>query len=307
MTHLLRHQTISILQGIFQCIISLLNFIRASYDITKRKIDPPLEHWKKHCICKTPMNPDLLYVQCDKCDGWYHTQCIGISIEEAEAIDQYFCYICQNITGVSNISTVSMNNSYCDDVPIKKKKQKKTVTLVHLMKNQTNIDIASESFLKEVNKNASLKLSTHETISSDKEKTIASIEGNDMFLNRNSIFQRMSLKDFQLENMDDLFDSLPSEEEELPKNLGISKIQEEDKSDESSSKSDIGFPRKFNDDLWDNLDFQVEFDFVQQRDSTQNMFESLENDIFKGDFLFDPGKPLIQEAFITSDFGGITG
>jgi len=42
------------------------------------------------------MNPDLLYVQCDKCDGWYHIECIGISREEVEAIEQYFCSSCKS-------------------------------------------------------------------------------------------------------------------------------------------------------------------------------------------------------------------
>jgi len=42
------------------------------------------------------MNPDLLYVQCDKCHSWYHIECIGVSKEEVEAIEKYFCTLCKS-------------------------------------------------------------------------------------------------------------------------------------------------------------------------------------------------------------------
>ncbi len=31
---------------------------------------PNFENWEKSCICKTPLNPDQLYIKCDKCDDY---------------------------------------------------------------------------------------------------------------------------------------------------------------------------------------------------------------------------------------------
>jgi len=58
-------------------------------------MDPPIETWEKHCLCRLPLNPDFTYIQCDKCQTWYHMHCIGITNEEAEAIDEYVCDKCK--------------------------------------------------------------------------------------------------------------------------------------------------------------------------------------------------------------------
>ncbi len=55
---------------------------------------PPVEKWAKHCICKTPLNPDYMYVQCDKCNMWFHTECLKLSPDEAQALDTYVCKEC---------------------------------------------------------------------------------------------------------------------------------------------------------------------------------------------------------------------
>jgi len=258
------------------------------------------------------MNPDLLYVQCDRCDGWYHTQCIGISIEEAEEIDQYFCYVCQNITGVSQISTISVNNKsplnlieFEQSPPInKKKKANKKGTFLNFMNTQGTCDLLSESFLEQMRKNASLKLSIHTTESSDKERANFIMEDVDTMFNQN-IFAGIDIKDFKREN--DLFESNPSEEEDIS-----GKLQSEAQSDNNDLKSEA-FPSNFNEDLSDlprekaELDFQVGLNTGFQRDITQNLFDTIDDDFFKEDFFLSPGKPFMQEAFITCEFGGTTG
>jgi len=35
------------------------------------KFDPPIDKWKQHCICRTPMNFDIDMMGCDKCNKWF--------------------------------------------------------------------------------------------------------------------------------------------------------------------------------------------------------------------------------------------
>jgi len=57
---------------------------------------PNFETWEKSCVCKTPLNPDQLYIKCDKCDGWFHPKCCNILESEVEKISEFFCYNCKN-------------------------------------------------------------------------------------------------------------------------------------------------------------------------------------------------------------------
>lgn len=61
----------------------------------QKKIIPEIKDWEKQCICKTPINPSELYVNCDICNKWYHTNCVGIKKEEAENIKEFICEICK--------------------------------------------------------------------------------------------------------------------------------------------------------------------------------------------------------------------
>lgn len=70
------------------------NQIRATYDAGRKRLEPPIESWEKLCVCQTPLNPDRSYIQCDKCERWYHQDCVGLSKEETHAIEQYFCSRC---------------------------------------------------------------------------------------------------------------------------------------------------------------------------------------------------------------------
>ena len=35
-----------------------------------------------------------MYIQCDQCDSWYHTNCVKLSDEEATTIDKWLCQKC---------------------------------------------------------------------------------------------------------------------------------------------------------------------------------------------------------------------
>ena len=61
----------------------------------KKKIMPPIEKWDRQCVCLSPLNPDLLYIQCDTCQRWFHAACVGItSHEEANKVESFVCTRC---------------------------------------------------------------------------------------------------------------------------------------------------------------------------------------------------------------------
>jgi len=53
-----------------------IHFSRAVYDNKKGELDPHPSKWDKECYCNTPVNPDLAYVFCEKCQHWIHHDCI---------------------------------------------------------------------------------------------------------------------------------------------------------------------------------------------------------------------------------------
>jgi hypothetical protein len=47
-----------------------------------------------YCICKRPYDVPRFMIACDKCDQWFHGECIQISEKQGEFIDLYFCEPC---------------------------------------------------------------------------------------------------------------------------------------------------------------------------------------------------------------------
>ena len=72
----------------------LTYFTRANYEIHSELLQPKFEDWKKGCICQKPLNPDQLYIKCDKCNGWYHPKCCGIDEKESNKINNFICPNC---------------------------------------------------------------------------------------------------------------------------------------------------------------------------------------------------------------------
>jgi COMPASS component SPP1 len=49
---------------------------------------------KLYCICKTRYDEEKVMIACDRCDEWFHTQCVGMQEAEVELVDQFICSGC---------------------------------------------------------------------------------------------------------------------------------------------------------------------------------------------------------------------
>lgn len=48
------------------------------------------------CRLQTPIDPSQLYIGCDRCQGWFHPTCVGLSPADVDALDGgYFCKACE--------------------------------------------------------------------------------------------------------------------------------------------------------------------------------------------------------------------
>lgn len=49
---------------------------------------------KLYCICRQPYDAKRFMIACDRCDEWFHGECISIDERDSEFIDLYFCDDC---------------------------------------------------------------------------------------------------------------------------------------------------------------------------------------------------------------------
>ncbi|KAI0094661.1 hypothetical protein BDY19DRAFT_34933 [Irpex rosettiformis] len=56
--------------------------------------EEPVVDDKLYCICKTKYDEDRVMIACDRCDEWYHTQCVNMPDLEVDLVDQFICPIC---------------------------------------------------------------------------------------------------------------------------------------------------------------------------------------------------------------------
>ncbi|KAF8332347.1 uncharacterized protein EI90DRAFT_2815448, partial [Cantharellus anzutake] len=47
-----------------------------------------------YCICQTLYDDEKIMVACDKCDEWYHTECVQLSEQVVELVDKFYCPKC---------------------------------------------------------------------------------------------------------------------------------------------------------------------------------------------------------------------
>ncbi|KAJ1672664.1 JmjC domain-containing histone demethylation protein 1 [Spiromyces aspiralis] len=66
---------------------------------------------------RCPLSPDLdadcyeSWLQCDSCDMWYHSICVGLGEEEANRIDVFHCPACHDKHGPSTYKRSSLRRS----------------------------------------------------------------------------------------------------------------------------------------------------------------------------------------------------
>lgn len=49
---------------------------------------------KLYCVCRQSYDATRFMIACDRCDDWFHGECININEKESEFIDLYFCTKC---------------------------------------------------------------------------------------------------------------------------------------------------------------------------------------------------------------------
>ena len=52
--------------------------------------------------CLRPMVDEISWVQCDKCQEWFHCMCVRLTKEIAEKIDSYVCDGCKQVNSSSS-------------------------------------------------------------------------------------------------------------------------------------------------------------------------------------------------------------
>ncbi|EKM61003.1 uncharacterized protein PHACADRAFT_247293 [Phanerochaete carnosa HHB-10118-sp] len=68
----------------------------------EREVDDRL-----YCVCRTPYDEDRVMIACDRCDEWYHTQCVNMPDLEVDLVDQFICPIC-----VANNPHLTLRTTY---------------------------------------------------------------------------------------------------------------------------------------------------------------------------------------------------
>lgn len=51
-------------------------FSRSRYNSQNKTLEPDPSTWNSDCFCRKPNNPDLQYVECEKCNRWFHKDCV---------------------------------------------------------------------------------------------------------------------------------------------------------------------------------------------------------------------------------------
>lgn len=56
------------------------------------------EDAKLHCLCQTIYDGERFMICCDRCDGWYHPECLKMKAADAKLVDMFICPRCEKTT-----------------------------------------------------------------------------------------------------------------------------------------------------------------------------------------------------------------
>lgn len=56
---------------------------------------PPPPPEKLFCVCRQTYEDDRVMIECDRCDDWFHTDCMHIADDSLELIDVFICPFCE--------------------------------------------------------------------------------------------------------------------------------------------------------------------------------------------------------------------
>ncbi|KAL5103995.1 Nucleosome-remodeling factor subunit BPTF [Taenia crassiceps] len=81
-----------------------------------------------YCLCRTPYDPTRVYIACDRCDEWYHAECVGLEAEAASKHEgEYICPMC--IKKADNVPKGNENFKVGDSYGKRMKKEEPEETL----------------------------------------------------------------------------------------------------------------------------------------------------------------------------------
>jgi len=79
------------------------------------------EEWvddgKLYCLCRQPFDGDTFMLACDRCEEWYHGDCVGVSEEQADEIGDWVCSACLTTPTVVSIKAVGDEQLVPCEVP----------------------------------------------------------------------------------------------------------------------------------------------------------------------------------------------
>ncbi|KAF8168059.1 hypothetical protein B0H34DRAFT_684045 [Crassisporium funariophilum] len=79
--------------------------VKAEKQEEEEDSDAANEDDKLYCVCKTKYDEDRFMIACDKCDEWYHTQCVDMPDQEVDLVDQFICPPCIDKNPKLNLRT----------------------------------------------------------------------------------------------------------------------------------------------------------------------------------------------------------